>query len=59
MSEESDEYKNLKQECIDIGWIYLEYAYINASGSVLNPLSLTKKLNRITNRNLGVDAKAG
>lgn len=34
-------------------------AQINASGQVLNALSLTKKLNRITNRNLGKDAKAG
>jgi len=25
----------------------------------MSPLSLTKKLNRITNRNLGTDAKAG
>lgn len=33
-------------------------AYINASGQVLNPNNLTKKLNRISNRNLGVDAKA-
>lgn len=34
-------------------------AYINASGQVLNAISLTKKLNRITNRNLGKDANAG
>lgn len=34
-------------------------AYINASGQVLNVLNLTKKLNRITNKNLGKDAKAG
>lgn len=34
-------------------------AYINASGQVLNAISLTKKLNRITNRNLGRDANAG
>jgi len=59
MTEDDDAKKKLKQECIDLGFIYLEMAYINASGQVLNAISLTKKLNRITNRNLGRDANAG
>jgi len=59
LTDDDEAKKKLKQECIDIGFIYLEMAYINASGQVLNALSLTKKLNRITNRNLGRDANAG
>jgi len=56
---DSEEWKSDKQDLIDIGWIYLEMGYINASGSVLNPLNLTKKLNRISNKNLGLESKAG